>query len=58
MYAGTVIPPESIIERSDINHSGLFSDTNKHLIYNIAEGFIGIEAAIEHESGYLREQWS
>ena len=31
MYAGTVIPPASIIDKSEIIHSGLFSEINKHL---------------------------
>ena len=29
--AGTVIPSDSIIDKSAINHSGLFSEINKHL---------------------------
>ena len=31
MYAGTVIPPDNIIAISEINHSGLFSETKRHL---------------------------
>ena len=31
MYAGTVMPSANMIAKSAINHSGLFSETRRHL---------------------------